>query len=131
MYCNVVGQAMRKLLVFSVFTLISSPASAGFETGNSLLAECSVQANDSTYFHSASGCLSYVVGIADMIELQQRMKDVNGQTVRQFICVPSGVTKGQVRDITVQYLSNNPDKRHFNAAALVWNALLAAFPCSQ
>jgi hypothetical protein len=121
---------MRLPFVFLIVACSSSLAhAAGFKSGNSLLAECSVQRDDATYYQSNASCVSYIVGVTDLILLQQQMTDANGQPVRQYICVPSQVEAGQVRDITVQYITNNPDKRHFQAAALVWNALGAAFPC--
>jgi hypothetical protein len=119
---------MRVLSHLMVFlTATYSAAEAEFETGNTLYAQCSVREGDPTYYMKDAACLQYVVGIIDMIELQQQMSDASGKRAPR--CVPAGVTKGQVRDIAVQYITNNPDERHYEAAALVWNGLIAAFPC--
>jgi hypothetical protein len=44
-------------------------------------------------------------------------------------CLPSGVTGGQLRDVLVQYLEENPASRHKSVGPLVLRAFQEAFPC--
>lgn len=46
------------------------------------------------------------------------------------ICTTTMVTKGQVNDVVLAYLKNNPEKRHFAASFLVLIAMRSAFPCN-
>lgn len=46
-------------------------------------------------------------------------------------CVPTGVTFGQMRDITVLFLQKQPQRRHETAASLIYEALTGAFPCQK
>lgn len=65
--------------------------------------------------------MGYVVGVADAS---------SGIT-----WCPGGarnrVSVGQIASTVLQYMSNNPDKWHLEAAALVMNALQQAFPCKK
>ena len=60
-------------------------------------------------------CLGYVVGAID---------GMNG------LCVPSGVTKGQLADVVAFHLRDNPAERHLPAALLVRKAINEKFPCN-
>ena len=45
-------------------------------------------------------------------------------------CIPPTVENGQVSDIVVNYLGDNPESRHESARTLINEALSAAFPCN-
>jgi hypothetical protein len=45
------------------------------------------------------------------------------------ICIPNGVTGGQMIAIIRNYLQAHPENRHWPAASLVWNALIEKYPC--
>jgi hypothetical protein len=47
------------------------------------------------------------------------------------VCVPPGVTVGQLADVVCGYLSNHPEKRHYDGAGLAVQALNASFPCPK
>jgi hypothetical protein len=49
----------------------------------------------------------------------------------KFVCVPPGVTVGQLADVVCGYLSNHPEKRHLIGASLAFGALNASFPCPK
>jgi hypothetical protein len=68
-------------------------------------------------------CFGYIVGVADGLE---ESVTTGG---RRTICYPSTVSLGQIRDIVLKYMADNPDKRHYPASYTVQNALSAAFPC--
>jgi hypothetical protein len=72
-------------------------------------------------------CIGYVAGSVDMLISLQRQ----GPPGAKQACMPQGVTLGQVRDVVIKYLSDEPQFRKLDAAALVITALEQAFPCSD
>ena len=96
-------------------------AHAGFDTGNRLYEDC----RSGNYFNRGY-CGGYVTGIVDTLEaLQSR-----GILPPTALCVPEEVTKGQLADVVLKYLEQNPERRHLEAGSLVPEALNRAFPCS-
>jgi len=84
-----------------------------FIVGNELLRACS---GDSPGY-----CLGYVTGIADVL--------LTGNAVNGFrACIPKA-EPNQLKDIVIQYLQQNPSRRHFGARGLVADAISEAFPC--
>jgi Rap1a immunity proteins len=47
------------------------------------------------------------------------------------MCIPAGSTVAQARDIVCNYLRDNPAKRHYHPASLVWHAQSQAWPCKK
>ncbi|MDH1337499.1 Rap1a/Tai family immunity protein [Comamonas thiooxydans] len=47
----------------------------------------------------------------------------------KIICIPDGVTRGQILDIIFMMLDTKPQLRHMNANPLVAVALQDVFPC--
>ena len=45
------------------------------------------------------------------------------------LCVPENVERGQIVDVTIKYLEENPQSRHESARGLLFQALQIAFPC--
>lgn len=102
---------------------VSTTRHLTFVEGNQLHSWCSRQADG-----PSAMCFGYIIGIADGMELIAGVADGDVRSV----CYPAdGVTLGQVRDVVIKYLADNPDKRHFPASYLVQNALSAAFPCMR
>lgn len=93
----------------------AGPAVAG-EDGNSLYANCT-----SGQFADIVACNRYIVGVVDGILV------VSPREKPPFV-IPQGVTGQQLNDVVIAYLKDNPDKRHWEAQYLVWNAIHAAFP---
>jgi hypothetical protein len=44
-------------------------------------------------------------------------------------CTPNNVTNGQTQDVVKAYLVRHPELRHKNAALLIGQAFIEAFPC--
>jgi Ssp1 endopeptidase immunity protein Rap1a len=86
-------------------------------TGNQLLTKCEQQD-----LFSQGMCYGYVLGVADHYLANQ-------EPLR--ICMGSGVTYKQAVDVTVAFLQSRPEKRHYIAEGLVWEALHNAFPCKS
>ncbi|MFM7273629.1 MAG: Rap1a/Tai family immunity protein [Gammaproteobacteria bacterium] len=112
---------IARALLLPLF-VASLPATAAFDTGNRLYEDCSAE----NYFNRGY-CGGYVVGIVDTIEALQG----RGVLPANALCIPEGATKGQLVDVVLKYLGDNPDRRHLDAGALVPEALNRAFPCAS
>ncbi len=100
----------RFFLIFSLFLVLRpGAATADFYDGNRLYEECKGQ--------SALSCLGYIVGVADTARLFPKP-----------ICVPEGVTAGQLRAVVLKYMEEHPEDRHYSGTSVVGSALLGAFP---
>jgi hypothetical protein len=106
---------MRKLLMLLVALAASGDvAAAGFTDGNRLLTDCRASQDEAPH----AICLGYVTGAYDMA------------TALSLDCPNERYTVGQVRDIVVKFLVDNPRHRHLPAALLVARALVAELGCN-
>ena len=108
-------------IILGLSVAFRNETSAGFQTGNELLEECEAPVGSGKWFQ----CLGYVEGAIDSYEL--RPTAPNGTD--KNICVTAGVTARQAMDIVTDYLHKYPEKRHWSADMLAWNALITKFPC--
>ena len=106
--------------------LVAGPAQAVFYDGNRLYEWCATPEGDPRYSWSSINCNGYVTGVIDSLEVAE--KAGSGPIT---VCVPSGATVQQVRDVVLKYLTNHPEQRHTAAAILTILALREAFPCSR
>jgi hypothetical protein len=109
---------MKKNILLYLCSLIATSAISGstFYTGNELYGKGeSSNQNDKTF------ALGYIAGVSDVLVGDDMLKT----------CVPENVTVGQMRDIVIKYLKDNPEKRHFTAHSNVGVALFKAFPCRK
>lgn len=107
-----------------ILALSAVPANAAFLDGNEFLDRC-----ESTTDYDDGVCDGFVAGVVAMgLGVVENRTFALGQRLRSA-CVPPGVKFEQLRDVAVQYLQDNPEKRHFAAAASVWVAVAEAFPC--
>ena len=107
--------ARSNLVAFLVATCsFGAPAVAQFYDGNELYRFCSDKNSGFNY----GVCSGYFVGAYDAIWSAQQ-----ASTIKKTICLPANVVAGQLRDVVIQYLSQNPSARHYNAASIVWSAL--------
>jgi hypothetical protein len=101
------------------------PAGAAmiFISGDELLAKCTAGVSKSA---DRAGCVGYIMGIADAMAGAQD----GGQSLGGWrACLSAGVTRGQAKDIAVEFLRIHPEKRRFVAGSVVAQALAEAFPC--
>lgn len=68
--------------------------------------------------------MAYVRGVWDGVTLHEELAKT-----APYFCVPSGVTVGQVKDVFVKFLAENPKSRHLSGDVLVMAALIQAYPC--
>jgi hypothetical protein len=104
--------------VLAVFPGIKKKAFAEFHDGNSLYSRCI----DSEAVNMGI-CLSYIAGIYDTMH--------KNELYGYKACLPTNVTIGQIKDITVSWLQRNPQYRHYVASSLVATALYEVFPCKS
>ena len=64
-------------------------------------------------------CIGYIQGVHDAL-----------QPIR-VICVPDGITGGQLGDVVKLYIGNHPENRHRSADELVAAALKEKYPCNS
>ncbi len=97
--------------------LMPAPANADSETGNDLYKWC--RGSDQSL------CLGYVIASVETLLWWQI------QTDQCFNNIPNTATYGQIRDVVVKFLSDNPAKRDAFATILVSNAVQDAWPCKE
>ena len=95
-----------------------------FESGNSLLQACTASEMEAVYYQYMSKCSSYISGAHDAYNLVKSMKGPG------YFCSSTDLTLGQVRDVTIKFLKDHPELRHYGAANIVASALREAFPCA-
>ena len=80
-----------------------------YESGNDLFTQCT-----SKNVAEEMACGGFITGVVDTSHL---------------ICPPKTVNRGQLRDIVIKYLKENPQVRHNSGAGLVLASLITLFPC--
>lgn len=103
---------MKAVLALTAALVLALPARAEFFDGNKLYEQC---ISDTAW--QRGDCLGYTSGVFDSL-----------QGIRW--CAPENVTRGQVRDIVVQHLRDNPATRSSTSAdVLIRVALESIWPC--
>lgn len=97
----------------AAFSILCSSASAGFSTGNQLLAD--LQGGNKSWAYG------YIAGVADA----ENDRDPEGLCFR----LPAGATTRQLSDIVEAYLVKHSKVRHNDSSLVVRVALADAFPC--
>jgi hypothetical protein len=92
----------------------------GFISGNKLLAMC-----QSTSDMDKMNCVGYVTGFADSASKFAEL----GKTC--YFQAEKGVTQKQLVDVTVKYLNDHPEERHWLAVTPMMEAMKTAFPCAK
>ncbi|NYT36641.1 hypothetical protein ERD78_07140 [Allopusillimonas soli] len=105
---------MRKIPPLVIVAACLFPSASWARTGNELLSTCQDE-------YSHMFCMGYVVGSLETW--------YTSNTAR--FCIPENVTQGQLTDITIKYLKNNPESRNLEASLFVASAISEAFPCQQ
>lgn len=98
--------------------LLMLAANSVYVSGNDLYADCTGDVD------AQIRCNMYITGVNDggaMMQVATRNET--------FFCVPAGVNRKQLVDITTTYLRDHPENRHLNAGGIVLVSLKGAFPC--
>jgi len=109
-----------RLAAICVCTLLftATTANAHFLTGNDLYRMCRGNIDEQEQ------CLGYVEGVSDGINV---VRAGSGEPP----CVRPGVEAGQIRDVVVRYLEDNPQDRDGNAWGLAAAAVGRAWNCGK
>jgi hypothetical protein len=112
------------LLSTAMAGMMASPVQAGFYSGNDLLEACATGRESSAYFEKSYECVAYVAGAVDAFNTTREINKLKS-------CIPSGVTIGQLRTVTVDYLRANPNNLNGAASGLIFSATRKAWPCKM
>ncbi|NSX08777.1 hypothetical protein HTX81_09330 [Pseudomonas lini] len=122
---------MKALLmaVALVGMLASSGAMAKGADGNELLTQCQsyikmIDGETNFIAVDAGACGGFVQGVNSTVQFYS---DVLKKEDR--FCLSDGVTYAQLGRIVVKYLKDNPKQLNKDRTALVWLALIDAYPC--
>lgn len=110
----------------------ASPARADFYDGNRLYRHCTASQSSATYYQEDANCIGYIAGAYDGIMTGGLTAAVywNLPDHQYPLCVPDNVDLGQIRDVVIKYLRENPSDRHHSASLIVFWALIKVFPCN-
>ncbi|MFG6660064.1 Rap1a/Tai family immunity protein [Sulfitobacter sp. 915] len=118
---------MKKLAL--ILAIVGSPAAADGYTGNVLLENC---APESSSFETGV-CGGYITGVTAGMHLPPRTDRASDRRLNfptfTYVCTGNGVTFGQMRDVVIKGLRENPETRNEPASVLVHRYLAEAFPC--
>lgn len=95
---------------------IATPATAASTDGNDLYRQCTASSAVEMV-----ACHQYIIGAVDGIYLAS-------PTGQEPFLLPPNVKGEQVKDVVLRYLKDYPERRHWGAVVLVWNAMMSAFP---
>jgi len=113
--------AKRAILLGLVFaTPANAESNAVFVSGNALYADCSQTGDSVLDYQARAQCNGFIIGVADSLQVERAERQTED-------CLPEKVNRGQVIDIVIKYLRENPALRHLGAANLSRNAIKDAF----
>ncbi|MFV3283168.1 Rap1a/Tai family immunity protein [Pseudomonas sp. NY15356] len=104
----------------------SCTVSAAGHDGNELLRNCKEFIKDGSFDALLAGeCTGLIRGVASTVYFYSG--DLKND---EKFCMPDDVTNGQVARIVIKYLEDNPKILNRPDMALVWEALIDAYPCT-
>lgn len=107
------------LLIASVGSpALAQPSDIHVSTGNELLTVCEAASEANIDWFRQGLCNGFMEGISCM------------SSGLGYVCLPKGVTYGQVHDVMLAGLRNHPEERQKRADWLALKYLEAAFPCT-
>jgi hypothetical protein len=106
--------------VLLLLAALPRPAAAGFFSGNEIYESCNAPSNTA----GEGTCIGFVAGVAGASQFF--FLDRPGR-----FCMPSSVTLGQLKDVFLKYLRENPARRNQDGSLLVILAIQEAWPCPK
>lgn len=118
--------------MFAMSGAMHHDARGGFLTGNELYQNCTAALNTA----QMATCLGFVAGFFDGYffgygEASHFNRSPGTPMVPATFCTRPNITIGQIRDVAVKFLRDNPQSRHLDAETLLTLAFGAAFPCPK
>lgn len=95
--------------------------------GNELLRQCQDALSDnadSVNLLNTGMCFGTITGVSDTVVGLQASK-----VMSPILCIPDGVTTGQMARIVVKYLEENPKDLNLKGATLAFAAIVTTYPC--
>ncbi len=105
-------------LIFSATFFTVDESYASFDTGNELKKFCASDEPDVLY----GFCMGLISGVYEGYNTATEILD-------RAHCVPKGVTRIQMRDVVKNFMDENPQLLHKEAAFIIMVALIKNFPC--
>jgi hypothetical protein len=105
----------------TAFSALASSEDSNIYTGNGLSAYC--HSPDLNYVNY---CHGFINGVVEGI-----LAEGESGLSEEHICLPENVTRGQIKEIVLKYLKDNPEKLHRPSFILIFNATRKVFPCSK
>jgi hypothetical protein len=111
-------RAFRLSAVIMLGVLLpAAPSLAAFRDGNGLLQLCTATIGAQMDF-----CYGYIDAVTDYLVVNNVMGDISA-------CITTELDDGQLRDLVIRFLRQNPKLRRVAASELIARALAEAFPC--
>jgi Rap1a immunity proteins len=96
-------------------------------TGNGLLAACTYQGTEQSEIEYHFGtCVGFIKGVINGVET---VRLIEGQ--KPLYCARPDIDNGQIRDVVVKALKENPEGRDGASAPIVMGAMYKAFKCDK
>ena len=102
------------ILVVALQPNLGEAQSLDPNSGNLWLRQC-------TESFTRPDCVGFVSGVDEFL--------YRYPTTTPFYCPPRGVTRGQMVDVAVKFMRDNPARLHEPFVSLLIDSLRAAFPC--
>lgn len=110
---------MRTLGLVALLVFVTAGAWANFLDGYELRERCESQRID-----QRNTCLGYLAGVIDSDDAAPSWR-----LAKSLFCIPRGTPVDSLRKTFLAYLREYPEEEDLNAAILVGNAFITAFPC--
>lgn len=112
-----------RIIIMVVILVIPTFAMAAVYNGNDLyqgLKDIKTESKSAILFNSGVAH-GFVAGVVEALGFSETLR----------VCLPSGITNGQLNDITLQHLESHAEYRHWPAVVLVTMAIGRKFPCPK
>ncbi|MGL3109403.1 Rap1a/Tai family immunity protein [Bradyrhizobium sp. BR 1432] len=122
---------MTKTTLIAALTLalLTAEATAQTESGGTTRAHAQIYVSADTLHEwcqqQPARAMYYVAGVLDALTLAAN------NAGNAPVCIPVTSTLAQARDVVCKHLRDNPEKRQYNTASLVWTAQSQAWPCRK
>jgi hypothetical protein len=98
-------------------------------SGNDFLRVCE-RAENSTAMYSL--CTAYANGVIDGYDYAFALQQAqHHEPIKGAFCPPDEITRGQQYRVALKFMKDHPEETHRVTSALISEALVGAFPCSQ
>jgi phosphoglucomutase len=119
-----ISRTLSYFAATAAFGLFSIAADASFYTSKELYEVCTTERANKAYVENTYECVAYITGAVDAFNTTREVNKLKS-------CIPANVTISRLRDVTVDFLRENPADRNTSASTLVFAATRKAWPCTK